>query len=105
MCAEQLNAITAHANGNLMRHEDPTLCQFLVREPCRTGGGGDGLVARRAHGLAARVQVRPTGWHVVVSLDGLPPISIPKGGVLDMRVEDDAGQWLRTIELEPRGAS
>ena len=50
------------------------------------------------HVSASRVRVRPSGWHVVASLDGLPPTTLPKGSVLDMRIEPDRGQWLRTIE-------
>jgi len=95
----QLGAIVAKANAALVQHDDPCALQFLVREPVTralSGAGSDGV--RPAHGLASRVQVRPSGWHVVASLDGLPPTTLPKGSVLDMRIEPDRGQWLRTIE-------
>jgi hypothetical protein len=82
--------------------------QFLVREavPRTAASGHAGLSSvPPTHGLGARVQVRPSGWNVVVSLDGLPPMPLPQGSVLDVRVEPEKGQWLRTLRtMEPEPA-
>ena len=103
---EQLTAVTAAANAALLKHDEPQALQYLVREPAArsgmSGGGassGDGPGSTVApHSLGRRVRVRPTGWNMVASIDGLPPMRLPNGCVLSLEIEPDTERWLRTIK-------
>ena len=84
-----------------MAHDDQMAMQFLVREASARGAsqGGATTSSPPTHGLGGRVQVRPMGWEVVFALDGLPSQPLPKGSVLDVRVEPERGMWVRTMEM------
>ena len=99
----QLSAIAAVANSTLTRHDDPRELQYLVREAMVRSGGGlvqsdGGGPSPEPHGRGGHIQMRPSGWNMVVSLDGLPPEPLSKDCVVDVRVEPEQDLWLRTID-------
>ena len=111
--AELVSEITEMANSSLLAHPDQLALQFLVREAAARaasihvngadgggagGGGGDASGSHCAHGFGRRVRVRPSGWHVVLSIDGLPPTALPSGSVIEMAVDPSQEGWLRTVE-------
>ena len=91
------------ANSTLTRHDDPRELQYLVREAMVRSGGGlvqsdGGGPSPEPHGMSGHIQMRPSGWNMVVSLDGLPPEPHTKDCVVDVRVEPEQDLWLRTID-------
>ena len=104
---EQLAAVTTAANAALLQHDEQQALQYLVREPAARAGGmagvgsassADGQSTVAPHSLGRRVRVRPTGWNMVASIDGLPPMRLPNGCVLSLEIEPDNERWLRTIK-------
>ena len=107
----ELAAITEKANASLLAHPDQHALQFLVREAAARaastvngagggagGGGGEASLSHCAHGFGRRVRVRPSGWHVVLSIDGLPPTVLPSGSEVELAVDPSQEGWLRTVE-------
>ena len=79
--------------------------QFLVREPSVRPSAKLGESATtppaeamaRPHGIGQRVRIRPMGWDLVASTDGLAPAPLPSRCVLTLEVEPDPANWLRTV--------
>lgn len=93
-------AVAAAANAAIRRHDEPTSLQFLVRDSSPKGAGGRGQPRAPVHGLGRRLRVRPTGWSVIASVDGLPPRPLPPNCLLTFAIEPDKSQWLRTLQAD-----
>lgn len=95
-------AITARANCSLLQHDDPMLLQYLVRDVApRLMGQGVPSFTLTPHGLANTVRVRPLGWDMVLSIDGLPPLRLPSHCMVTLEIEPDKSLWIHTAKFSP----
>ena len=74
-----LSTIGAAANSALLKHDEPHMLQYLIREPCDRAVNAHGSIhtfavgPHTSRGLGTRLQVRPSGWQMIASLDLLLP--------------------------------
>ena len=91
--AQQLASVADAASSRVLQHDDERTVQLLVREA--TPRPAAQVVG--PHGIGQRVRIRPLGWDLVASTDGLASMALPSRCVLTLEVEPDPANWLRTV--------
>lgn len=87
------------ASDALLAHPDDTTVQWHVREACQQRLGGALPQRPASHGQCRTVWIRPQGWDVVLAADGLNPIRLPMGSLVQMEIEPDRRLWDHQIRI------